>query len=172
MHVRRFRCQNQQCQRKTFVERIPDVVSLYAQRTTRLLATLALFAAALSGQAGARLLSQVGMVLSSATLVRLAKQMAVPPVIAPRVLGVDDFAFQRGRTYGTILVNLETHRPIDLLPARTAEALAHWLREHSGVQIISRDRSTEYARGASEGAPLARTASQITGIFSRICVKL
>ena len=126
------------------------------ERTTRLIATLTLFAAALSGQAGSRLLAHVGMALSAPTLLRLAKHMEVPSVITPRVIGVDDFAFRRGRTYGTILVNLETHRPIDLLPERTAEALAHWLREHPGVQIISRDRSTEYARGASEGAPYAQ----------------
>ena len=64
--------------------------------------------------------------------------------------------FRKGRTYGTILVNLETHRPVDLLAERTAEALIGWLKRHPGVEVISRDRSTEYARGASEGAPQAQ----------------
>jgi hypothetical protein len=61
----------------------------------------------------------------------------------------------KGRTYGTILVDLERHRPIDLLPDRTAATLAAWLQTHPEVEIITRDRSTEYARGASEGAPTA-----------------
>ena len=74
-----------------------DVVFLHTQRSTRLIATLALFAATLSEQAGSRLLTQVGIALSSATLLRLAKQMEVPFVVTPRVLGVDDFAFRRGR---------------------------------------------------------------------------
>ena len=66
------------------------------------------------------------------------------------------FAFRRGKTYGTILVDLETNRPVDLLPERTGDALADWLRAHPGVKLISRDRSSEYARGASDGAPQAQ----------------
>ena len=168
LHVRRFRCQNRQCRQQTFVERLPEVVPCYARRTARLVATLSLFATALSGQAGSRLLNQVGMAVSADTLLRLAKRTGASPVKAPKILGVDDFAFRRGRTYGTILVNLETHRPIDLLAERTAEALIDWLKRHPGVEVISRDRSTEYARGASEGAPQAQQVADRWHILKNV----
>jgi transposase len=96
------------------------------------------------------------MAVSGQTLLRLAKSIGPSEVKAPDILGVDDFAFKRGRTYGTLLVDLRTHRPIDMLPERTADALSLWLRNHPGVLLISRDRSTEYARGATDGAPEAR----------------
>jgi len=77
------------------------------------------------------------------------------PAETPRVLSVDDWAKRKGKTYGTILVDLEQHRVVDLLPDRTAESLATWLKEHPGVEIITRDRSTTYAEGATAGAPAA-----------------
>jgi transposase len=108
------------------------------------------------GQAGERLVNPMGMCVSADTLLRLAKRSGPASNRGPRILGGDDFAFRRGQTYGTILVDLERHRPIDLLPDRSAEALSHWLKHHPGVEWISRDRSTAFARGASEGAPQAQ----------------
>jgi transposase len=155
LRVRRFRCQNQACQQQTFVEPLPEAVPRYGRQTKRFSTTLRLFAVAVSGQAGSRLLKHLGMAVSGETLRRLAKSSGPSEVKAPDLLGGDDFAFKRGRTYGTLLVDLRTHRPIDMLPERTAEALSLWLRKHPGVLLISRDRSTEYARGATDGAPEA-----------------
>jgi transposase len=113
LQVRRFRCQNRQCQQQTFVERVPDVVPVQARRTTRLETLVDLIAVAMSGQGGSLLATRMGMAVSADTLSRRAKRAGSASIKTPRLLGVDDFAFQRGRTYGTILVDLETHRPVD-----------------------------------------------------------
>lgn len=104
LRVRRFRCQNQACHKRTFVEPLPEVVARSARQTNRLRTTLKLFALALSGQAGERLLKQLGMAVSGQTLLRLAKSIPPTAVKTPEILGVDDFAFKRGRAYGAILV--------------------------------------------------------------------
>jgi transposase len=110
----------------------------------------------LSGQAGSRLSQQLAMPVSAAALLRRVKKALPTPPSTPRILAIDDFAFRRGRTYGTLLLDLETHHPVDLLEDRRAETVATWLRHHPGVEMISRDRSTEYLRGATEGAPQAQ----------------
>jgi transposase len=156
LSVRRFRGQNEDCPRQTFVERLPELVAVSAQRTVRLTRLLYAFSLTLSGEAGARLLSDIGVLTSPDTLLRLVKGGQVPITKTPRAIGVDDFALRRGQTYGTIIIDLSTHRPIDLLTERTAEPLSQWLVEHPGIEFISRDRSSEYMRGATEGAPQAQ----------------
>jgi len=155
LRVRRFRCCNPTCTRQTFVEHPPELLPTYARRTTRLTKTLCHVGYTAGGEAGRRLLSQLQITTSSRTLLRLLRSESESPPPPVRILGIDDWAMCKGRTYGTILVDLERHRPIDLLPDRSAASLAAWLQTHPEVEIITRDRSTEYARGASEGAPTA-----------------
>lgn len=155
LSVRRFYCHNSRCKKRTFTEQFPDLLSYRTRRTKRLLEAQRAVGVALGGEAGARLLTRLAMPISPDTTLRLVRKIQVAPPATPRVLGVDDWAIRKGRTYGTILVDLEKHQVVDLLPDRTSETLSSWLCEHPGIEILTRDRSTEYAKAAGEGAPQA-----------------
>lgn len=155
IRARRFVCRTPSCKRKVFAERLGDVARVAARRTQRLREDLRAIGMADGGEKGARLAQRLGMVTSPDSLLRLIREAAPVPPVNPRVIGVDDWAKRKGRTYGAIIVDLERHQVVDLLEEATAEEFATWLRAHPGVEVISRDRGGEFAEGGREGAPNA-----------------
>lgn len=154
--LRRFRCCVPACPRQTFVERMPHIAPPYARSTLRVRERRQSVGLALGGEAGARLAARLRIGTSPDTLLRLIRAAPLPSAPPPRIIGIDDWAFRRGQRYGTIVVDLETHRPIELLPDRSATVVAAWLRTQPTIACISRDRGDTYIAGATEGAPTAR----------------
>ena len=155
LHTRRWRCSNPDCARQIFTERLPTVVAPCARRTVRLTEVVDALAFALGGEAGARVLAALGLPVSPDTLLNRVRAAASSDCPAPRVVGIDDWAWRKGNRYGTILVDLERHRVVELLPDREVETIVSWLRQQPGIEVIARDRGHVYIEAASTGAPQA-----------------
>jgi len=152
-------CVDPTCVRQIFAERLPTVVAPHARRTARLATMVEALALALGGEAGARLLATLGTPLSADTLLTAIRRAARPDPPAPRVIGIDDWSWRRGHRFGTIIVDLERHAVVDLLPDRTVDSAVAWLQQHPQITTIARDRAGVYAEAATKGAA---QATQVT----------
>ena len=155
-----------------FTERLPGLARPHAQRTTRRTQALCQIGLALGAEAGARLAHDLALPISPASLLQLVRQL--PPAAdgePVRIIDIDDWAFRKGRTYGTIICNLESGAVLDLLPSREADSVAAWLQAQPTVKVISRDRAGAYAEAATRGAPQARQVADRWKLL-RACYEL
>ena len=157
----RWRCRNQQCDRRIFTERVPGLAAPFARRTARLAGIVRLLGHSAGGRPSERLMRRLGMPISDTTILAGLRKHARArsensAVAAVHVAGVDDWAWRKGSNYGTIIVDLERREVVDVLADRSAATTACWFRDHPNVEVVSRDRAGLYAEAAREGAPQAR----------------
>lgn len=156
LKARRFRCRNRACARKIFAEPIPEVARSHARWTTRVGEIIRLIGYTAGGLPGSRILDRLAIPISDDTVIRTVKASGDASAGDPvRHLGIDDWAWRKGQSYGTILVDLDKRQVIDLLPDRSVEGLQAWLEKHPGVEVITRDRCGTYAEAAEQGAASA-----------------
>ena len=166
--VRKFFCRNPHCSRKVFTERLPDFIEASSRLTTRLRTAVQEIGFATCGKGGERLGDKLGMPISDASLLWSLFLVPLPEVGQVHVIGVDDWSWRRGKRFGSILVNLETHKIVDLLVDREAESVKQWLAAHPEVDVVSRDRGGCYIDGATWGAPQATQVADRWHILSNL----
>jgi transposase len=155
LSVKKFFCRMTSCPQKIFTERLPDLIEPSSRLTTRLRTLVQAICTAFNANGGARLGEQLGIHFTRETFLRSLHLLSTPPVGTIKAVGIDDFAWKRGKRYGTVIIDLETHQLIDILPDREAESVKQWLAAHPEIEIVSRDRAGAYADGAAQGAPQA-----------------
>lgn len=162
LEVRKYFCHNLQCRKTTFAEQPGTEVFRYRRRTCRCEVAVARHGISASSNSASRLLSLLGIPVSSSTILRDLHRLHPSSYAKVREVGVDDWAWRKGVTYGSLIIDLQEGRPIDLLGDRETDSFREWMQSHKLVKLVSRDRSTDYS---SAIAALDRTVTEVADKF-------
>lgn len=143
--VRKFFCNGECCRHKTFAEQPGNEIFRYRRRTRRCEVLVAQQSASCSTSKASKLLRAMNIPMSSSTVLRDLHRIKVPDIPTVRKIGIDDWAFRKGVSYGSIIVNLESGAFLTLLGDREQDSFKEWLERHPDVTVVSRDRSTDYS---------------------------
>ena len=156
--VRKWICPEASCSRHIFAECFPEVVQRYARMTDRLIKALQSVGVITNGADAAQIASSFGVHTTAKTIIRRVLQLPLPSEGSVQKVGIDEWAWKKGQRYGTILVDLEKRRVVQLLADRSVETSKAWLRKHPEIDLVSRDRGKIFREAATEGAPQAKQA--------------
>jgi transposase len=156
LRVRKWICREVSCSQRIFAERFPEVVQRYARMTDRLIKALQSLGVTINGADAARIAPSLGIPTTAKTIIRRVLQLPLPSEGEVAKVGIDEWAWKKGHMYGTILVDLEKRRVVQLLAERSVETSKAWLRKHPEIDLVSRDRGKIFRDAATEGAPQAK----------------
>src|SRR5579859_2745473 len=156
LHVRKFYCDQSDCPRRIFSERLPQVTSPHGRFTFALRQFLGQLGQEQGGASAARSAALQGLQVTARAILRFMQTLPLLPIAPPRIIGLDDWAWKRGQRYGAIVVDLERQKPIALLPDRSKPTVVQWLKRYPTIQIVARDRSKEFAAAITEALPHAQ----------------
>jgi len=154
--VRKWICPEALCSQHIFAERFPELVQYYARMTDRLIKALQSIGVFTNGADAAQIAASFGMPTTAKTILRRVLQLPLPSEGLVHKVGVDEWAWKKGHRYGTILVDLEKRRVVQLLADRSVETSKAWLCKHPEIDLVSRDRGQIFREAATEGAPQAK----------------
>ncbi len=156
LRVRKWICREASCSQHIFAERFPELVQRYARMTDRLIQALQSIGVTTNGADAARIASSLGMPTTAKTIIRRVLQLPLPSEGEVAKVGIDEWAWKKDHRYGTILVDLEKRRIVQLLADRSVETSKAWLRKHAEIDLISRDRGKIFREAGTSGAPQAK----------------
>ena len=145
LEVRKFFCKNANCSKKTFAEQPGNEIFRYRRRTRRCETAVIRQGLSVSSGMASKLLSFSGIVLSRSTILRDLHRLRPSEYKDVEEIGIDDWAWRKGLSYGTIVIDLCRMQPIDLLGNRTENSFRTWMENHERVTLVSRDRSSAYS---------------------------